>query len=101
MTFRTKPQYLLPIINEINWTLPLMFERIYKIDYDITIKYREAYPFSESLDRSIKPVAIVTIYGGYGTNSYRWCRPNIDAIIEERNFTLIDHFFKKDILTHI
>jgi hypothetical protein len=101
MTFRTKPQYLYPIVKDIEWVVPFLFERIYQIDYDILIKHWTAYPFSESLDRSIKPVVIVTIYGGYGTNSYRWIRYGIDAIVEERNVDLLNHFFKQDIISHI
>ena len=101
MTFRTKPQYLYPILKNIEYALPLLFDRIYQIDYDIPIKHWTAYPFSESLDRSIKPVVIVTIYGGYGTNSYRWLRPHIDAVVQERNFDLIYQFFKQDILPYI
>lgn len=102
MTFsRTKPECLDPILKNIEWSVPFLFDRIYQIDYDIPIKHWRAYPFSESLDRSIKLVVIVTIYGGYGTNSYRWLRPNIDAIFEERNFKLIYQFFQQDILPYI
>ena len=101
MTFRTKPQYLYPIFKDIKWSVPFPFHRIYQIDYDIPIKNLTAYPFSESLDRSIKPVVIVTIYGGYETNSYRWLLPHIDAIVEEGNFDLIYQFFKRDILPYI
>ena len=101
MTFRTKPQYLYPILKDIEWTIPLLFERVYKIDYDIPIKHWTAYPFSESLDRSVKPVIIVTIYGGWENPSYRWLRPNIDAIVEERNLDLLKHFFELDILSNI
>ncbi|AFY93149.1 hypothetical protein [Chamaesiphon minutus] len=101
MTFRTKPQYLYPILKDIEWSVPFLFERIYRIDYDITTKHWAAYPFSESLDRSIKPVVIVTIYGGWENPSYRWLRYGIDAIVEERNFDLMHHFFKQDILSSI
>jgi hypothetical protein len=101
MTFRTKPQYLYPILKDIEWSVPFLFERIYRIDYDITTKHWTAYPFSESLDRSVKPVVIVTIYGGWENPSYRWLRYGIDAIIEERNFDLMHHFFKQDILSNI
>jgi hypothetical protein len=101
MIFKTKPQHLYPILKNIEWSVPFLFERIYRIDYDITIKHWTAYPFSESLDRSIKPVVIVTIYGGWKNPSYRWLRYGIDAVVEERNFDLIHHFFKQDILSHI
>ena len=101
MTFRTKPQYLYPILTNIEWSVPFLFDRIYQIDYDISTRQWTAYPFSESLDRSIKPVVIVTIYGGYGTNSYRWLRFGIDAIVEERNVRLMRHLFEQDILSHI
>lgn len=101
MTFRTKPQYLYPILKDIEWSVPFLFDRIYQIDYDIPIKHWRAYPFSESLDRSVKPVVIVTIYGGYGTNSYRWLRYGIDAIVEERNSKLLHYFFEQDIRSHI
>ena len=101
MTFRTKPQYLYPILKNIEWSVPFLFDRIYQIDYDISTRQWTAYPFSESLDRSIKPVVIVTIYGGYGTNSYRWLRFGIDAIVEERNVRLMRHLFEQDILSHI
>ncbi len=89
------------VATDIEWSVPFLFDRIYQIDYDIPVRHFTAYPFSESLDRSIKPVVIVTIYGGYGTNSYRWLRPNIDAIVEERNIGLIYQFFEQDILSHI
>jgi hypothetical protein len=101
MTFRTKPQYLYPIDKNIEWSVPFLFDRIYQIDYDITIKHWTAYPFSESLDRSIKPVVIVTIYGGWEKMSYRWLCYGIDAIVEERNFKLLHQFFEQDILSHI
>jgi hypothetical protein len=101
MIFRTKPQYLYPILKNIEWSVPFLFDRIYQIDYDITIKHWIAYPFSESLDRSIKPVVIITIYGGWENPSYRWLRYGIDAIVEERNFKLLHHFFEQDILSHI
>ena len=101
MTFRTKPQSLYPIDKNIEWSVPFLFDRIYQIDYDISTRQWTAYPFSESLDRSIKPVVIVTIYGGYGTNSYRWLRFGIDAIVEERNVRLMRHLFEQDVLSHI
>jgi hypothetical protein len=102
MTFsRTKPECLYPILKDIEWSVPFLFDRIYQIDYDIPSRSLTGYPFSESLDRSIKPVVIVTIYGGYGTNSYRWLRYGIDAVVEERNFKLLHHFFEQDILPHI
>jgi hypothetical protein len=101
MTFRTKSQYLYPILKEIEWSVPFLFERIYKIDYDIALRQWTAYPFSESVDRAIKPVVIVTIYGGWENPSYRWLRPNIDAIVEENNFDLMNRFFKQDILSNI
>jgi hypothetical protein len=101
MTFRTKPHYLLPVLKQNNGTSPLAFERIYKIDYDISIKHLEMYPLTESLNRSIKPVVIITIYGGWETSSYRWYRPNIDAIIAEGNFELLNRFLSQDVLIHI
>jgi hypothetical protein len=101
MTFRSKPQYLSPVLDDIEWDTFLLFERVYRFDYDITFRHWSSYTFIESLDRAIKPVVIVTIYGGYGTNSYKWLRPDIDAIVAERNFDLLHHFFKQDILTHI
>jgi hypothetical protein len=101
MTFRSTPKYLSPVMDNIEWDTFLLFERVYRIDYDITIRHWTAYPFIESLDRSIKPVIILTIYGGYGTNNYQWLRPHIDAIVEERNFNLLNHFFEQDILTYI
>jgi hypothetical protein len=101
MTFRTKPQYLLPVPKAKGWELPLVFERIYKIDYDITIRNLEVYPSLESLNRSIKPVVIITIYGGWENPSYRWYRPNIDAIIAEGNFKLLYHLVSQDVLRHI
>ena len=101
MTFKTKPQYLYTIDKNIEWSVPFLFDRIYQIDYDISTRQWTAYPFSESLDRSIKPVVIVTIYGGYGTNSYRWLRFGIDAIVEERNVRLMRHLFEQDVLSHI
>jgi hypothetical protein len=101
MTFRTKPQYLLPVPKAQSWDLPLVFKRIYKIDYDITIKHLETYPLLESLDRSIKAVVIITIYGGWENPSYRWYRPNIDAIIAEGNLTLLHQLFIQDVVRHI
>ena len=101
MTFRTKSPYLYPIDKNIEWSVPFLFDRIYQIDYDISTRQWTTYPFSESLDRSIKPVVIVTIYGGYGTNSYRWLRFGIDAIVEERNVRLMRHLFEQDVLSHI
>ena len=65
MTFRTKPQYLLAVPKKEEWQTTLIFKRIYKIDYDITIKQMKAYPLLESLDRSVKPVIIITLYGGW------------------------------------
>jgi hypothetical protein len=79
MTFRSKPQYLSPVMNDIEWDTFLLFERVYRIDYDLNIKHWTAYPFTESLDRQVKPVVIV----------------------EEQNFNLLQHFFKQDILTYI
>jgi hypothetical protein len=101
MTFKTKPRHLYPIVKDIKWAIPFLYERVYKIDYDIPVKHWTAYPFTESLDRAIKPVVIVTIYGGYSTNIYRWTRYGIDAIVEERNVDLLNHFFKQDVLSHI
>jgi hypothetical protein len=101
MTFRTKPQYLCPILKETEWCVPCLFDRIYQIDYDLNIRHWTPYAFSESLDRSIKPIVIVTIYGGWENPSYRWIRYGIDAIVEERNFRLLHHFFNQDILSHL
>ena len=101
MNFKTKSPYLYPINKNIEWSVPFLFDRIYQIDYDIPLKHWTAYPFSESLDRSIKPVVIVTIYGGWENPSYRWLRFGIDAIVEERNFELLHHFFEQDVLPHI
>jgi hypothetical protein len=109
MSFRTKPQYLLPVPKAKAWELPFVFQRIYQIDYDITIKHLRAYPLVESLvgtaspteNRSIKPVIIITIYGGWENPSYRWYRPNIDAIVEQENFTLLRQLLDLDALRHI
>jgi hypothetical protein len=101
MTFRTKPQYLLAIPKKEEWQTSLIFKRIYKIDYDITIKQMQAYPLVETVDRSIKPVTIVTLYGGWENPSYRWYRPNIDAIIEEGNIALLHQLFIQDVARHI
>jgi hypothetical protein len=101
MIFKTKPQYLLAIPKAEEWEATLVFKRIYKIDYDITIKHLKAYPLTESVDRSIKPVVIITMYGGWENPSYRWYRPNIDAIIEEGNFPLLNQLFSQDVARHI
>jgi hypothetical protein len=101
MSFRTKPQYLLAVPKKEEWQTSLIFKRIYKIDYDITIKQMQAYPLLESVDRSIKPVTIITLYGGWENPSYRWYRPNIDAIIEEGNMTLLHQLFIQDVARHI
>jgi hypothetical protein len=101
MTFRTKPQYLLAVPKKKEWEAILVFKRIYKIDYDITIKQMKAYPLVESLDRRVKPVTIVTLYGCWENPSYRWYRPNIDAIIAEGNFTLLHQLFIQDVVRHL
>jgi hypothetical protein len=48
MTFRTKAQYVLAIPKAEEWEATLVFKRLYKIDYDITIKHLKAYPLTES-----------------------------------------------------
>jgi hypothetical protein len=101
MIFKTKPQYLLAVPKTEEWEAMLVLKRIYKIDYDITIKQMKAYPLLESLDRSVKPVIIITLYGGWENPSYRWYRPNIDAIIEEGNLTLLHQLFSQDVARHI
>jgi hypothetical protein len=101
MIFRSKPQYLLPVPTTKAWEATLIFQRIYKIDYDINLKNLEAYFLLESIDRSIKPVTIVTLYGGWKNPSYRWYRPNIDAIIEEGNFVLLHSLLVQDVFQYI
>ena len=101
MIFKTKPQYLLAIPKAEEWEATLVFKRIYKIDYDINIRNLKSYSLTESLDRSIKPVTIITLYGGWENPSYRWYRPNIDAIIEEGNFPLLNNLFRQDVARHI
>jgi hypothetical protein len=101
MTFRTKPQYLLAVPKKEEWQTSLIFKRIYKIDYDITIKHMQTYPLIESVDRRVKPVTIVTLYGGWENPSYRWYRPNIDAIIAEGNIALLHQLFIQDVARHI
>jgi hypothetical protein len=98
MIFKTKPQYLLSINESI---LPCSSERIYKIDYHVNTKNFKAYPLTESLDRSMKPVIIITIYSDEEINSYRWYRPNIDAVIAEGNMELLKRFVVQDVLVHI
>ena len=101
MTFKTKPQYLLAVPKKEEWQTSLIFKRIYKIDYDINIKQMKAYPLVESVDRRVKPVTIITLIGGWENPSYRWYRPNVDAIIEEGNFTLLHQLFVRDVARHI
>jgi hypothetical protein len=101
MIFRAKPQYLLAIPKTKAWETTLIFQRIYKIDYDINLKNLAAYFLLESIDRSIKPVTIVTLYGGWENPSYRWYRPNIDAIIEEGNFALLHNLLVQDVFQYI
>jgi hypothetical protein len=101
MIFRSKPQYLLLVPKTKAWEATLIFQRIYKIDYDINLKNLEAYFLLESIDRSIKPVTIVTLYGGWENPSYRWYRPNIDAIIEEGNFALLHSLLVQDVFQYI
>jgi hypothetical protein len=109
MIFRAKPQYLLAIPKTKAWETTLIFQRIYKIDYDINLKNLEAYFLLESIvgkaspteNRSIKPVTIVTLYGGWENPSYRWYRPNIDAIIEEGNFALLHNLLVQDVFQYI
>ena len=91
-------QYLRLILKENEWALPFLFERIYKIEYDKTIKHWAAFPLLESLNRSTKAVVIVAIFDGYNTTSYRWCRPHLDAIVAEQNFTLLRHLLDRDLL---
>jgi hypothetical protein len=98
--FRTKPQYLLPFPTAKEWEAPLIYRRIYQIDYDVTIKNLRTRFLVGADDRSIKPVVIVTIYGE-GNHSYRWYRPNLDAIIAEGNFTLLKDLLIQDVLQHI
>ncbi len=101
MIFKTKPQYLLAVPKTEEWEAAVVFKRIHKIDYDITTKQMKAYPLIESSDRSIKPVVIITIYGGWKNPSYRWFRPNIDAIIAEGNIELLNRLFTQDVARHI
>ena len=98
MKFKTKPQYLLSVSQSI---LPLSSEHIYKIEYDVNSMNLKAYPLAESFDHSIKPVIIIALHDGGKTNSYRWYRPNIDAVIEEGNFDLLKRFLIQDVLVHI
>jgi hypothetical protein len=96
--FVTKPEYFSPIVKEDEWRLPFLFERIYKIDHDIALRYWQAYYFSESLHRSLKPVIIVTLsFDGDYKRLYHWYRPDLDAIVTERNYPLLKHLFDRDI----
>lgn len=101
MIFKTKPQYLLAVPKKEEWEAAVVFKRIYKIDYDITTKHMHGYYLIESLDRSIKPAVIITLYGGWENPSYRWFRPNIDAIIAEGNVDLLNRLFTQDVASHI
>jgi hypothetical protein len=101
MSFRTKPEYLLEVPKQEVWETTLIFKRIYKIDYDIEIKHTQGYFLLDSLDRSIKPVIIITLYGAWENPNYRWFRPHIDAIIEEGNYKLLFDLFHQDVSRHI
>jgi hypothetical protein len=99
-SFKTKPQYLLPFPTAKEWEAPLIYRRIYQIDYDTSTRNLRTRFLVDSDDRSIKLVAIVTIYGEEN-HSYRWYRPNLDAIIAEGNFTLLKNLLIQDVLQHI
>jgi|GEM_PF-5739091 len=101
MSFRSKPQYLLAVPKKEECQTTPVFKRIYKIDYDITIKHMQTYFLVESLDRRVKPVIIITLYGAWENPSYRWFRPNIDAIIAEGNIALLHQLFIQDVAGHI
>jgi hypothetical protein len=99
--FKTKPQHLLPLPTAKKWEAPIVYQRIYKIDYDISTRHLESYFLTNADDRSIKPVIIIAIYGGWGNQTYRWYRPNVDAIIEEGNFELMRNLLIEDVIRHI
>ena len=101
MIFKTKPQYLLAVPKTEEWEAAVVFKRIYKIDYDITIKHMQGYWLVGSDDRSVKPVVIITLHGGWKNPSYRWYRPNIDAIIQEGNMGLLLELFTQDVARHV
>ena len=101
MIFRTKPQYLLAVPKKEEWEAAVVFKRIYKIDYDITSKHMQGYWLVESDDRSVKPVIVITLQGAWKNPSYRWYRPNIDAIIQEGNMGLLLELFTQDVARHV
>jgi hypothetical protein len=98
MRFRTKPQYLLSI-GELLQTVPP--EQIYKVDYDFNRRDLKAYRFAESRSRPVNPVIVITLREGDKVNSYRWYRPNIDAIIAEGNLDLLNQLLHQDVLKHL
>jgi hypothetical protein len=98
MRFRTKPQYLLSI-GELLRTLPP--EQIYKVDYDFNRRNLKAYRFAESRSCPVNPVIVITLREGDKVSSYRWYRPNIDAIIEEGNLDLLNRLLYQDVIAHL
>jgi hypothetical protein len=93
----TKPQFLQPIKGIKDWASIATNGGIDQLYYHANHQHWEAYRFIESIDRSIRTEIILTIYGDRRSFSYRWCRPNIDAIVEERNFDLLTNFLNQDV----
>jgi hypothetical protein len=89
-------QYLQPIESIKDWNL-IMSGGIHQLFYHANHQHWEAYRFSDALDRSIRSLTILTIYGDRGSITYRWYRPHIDAVVTERNFDLLNNFISQDL----
>jgi hypothetical protein len=89
-------QYLQPLESVKDWDL-IIAGGIYQLFYHTNHQHWEAYRFSDALNRSTRASTILTIYSASRSFTYRWCRPNIDAVVTERNFDLLNNFLAQDI----
>ena len=94
-------QYLRPIENAKAWSSIAHSGGIYQLYYHLKHQHWEAYQFAKPVDRRVKASTILTIYEARGSHTYLWFRSDIDAIVTERNFDLLNNFLIQDIPLHI
>lgn len=94
-------KYLQPIENAENWNSIAPNGGIYQLYYYHKHQHWEAYQFARPIDARVRASTILTIYEARESYTYQWLRPDIDAIVTERNFDLLSIFLNQDIPLHI
>ena len=75
--------------------------RIFKIDYAPYLNRWFSRRVTSSDGDTGRELILVNVYDAQTKNTYEWCRPDLQAIVEGENLLTIDKLLKEDVLSYL